>query len=103
MRAHDDNVHMKKADQTVTATDARAYTQTKITEHSLSPTPNSCTIVPARAAAKVHSLHTHTHQDLSEDPSLQVGSKCLTDVHGGRDGVLQQEDELVQGVWLNQA
>lgn len=38
---------MKNADHTVTATEARAYTHTKITEHSLSPTPNSCVIVPA--------------------------------------------------------
>ena len=38
---------MKNADHMVTATEASAYTHTKITEHSLSPTPNSCVVVPA--------------------------------------------------------
>lgn len=50
-----DSVHMKNADHTVTATEARAYTHTKMTEHSLSPTPNSCVMVPEPK--------THTHQD----------------------------------------
>jgi hypothetical protein len=46
--AHD-KVHMKNADHIVTATDATAYTRTKITEHSHSPTPKSCVMVPAKA------------------------------------------------------
>lgn len=39
--------HMKKVDQSVSETDAKAYVQSIITEHSLSP-PNIWVMVPER-------------------------------------------------------
>ena len=45
--AHQATSHMNKVDQSVRATDAKAYVHSMMTEHSLSPAPNSCVIVPA--------------------------------------------------------
>lgn len=44
--AHQATSHMNKVDQSVRATDAKAYVHSMMTEHSLSPAPNSCVIVP---------------------------------------------------------
>jgi len=39
---------MKKVDQRVTATAAKIYVQSMITEHSLSPAPNNWAMVPEK-------------------------------------------------------
>lgn len=91
---------MKKADQTVTATEASAYTQTKITEHSLSPTPNSCIIVPEKYIFFSLLTNMHAHNICI---TFLLGKKSITNVHCGWHGVLQVEDELVQRVWLDEA
>ena len=89
---------MKNADHMVTATEASAYTHTKITEHSLSPTPNSCVIVPADDDDDNPTRQSSVKQSGKTRTACYASNRCPTDVHGGRDGVLQQEDELVQRV-----
>lgn len=49
--------HRKKVDQRVTATDAKAYDHSIITEHSLALPPNNWDIVPA----KIHSNYTRDY------------------------------------------
>jgi hypothetical protein len=85
----------------VTATEASAYTQTKITEHSLSPTPNSCIIVPEKKIYFFLSSLTCMHITSALHSSWE--KKSITNVHCGWHGVLQVEDELVQRVWLDEA
>ena len=60
----------------VTATVASAYTQTKITEHSLSPTPNSCIIVPGKKIQHPLHLQTSTH-NIFKNKTTRLRRGCI--------------------------